>query len=360
MIYLLVFLFILLYLYATEKFYSNVFYKQFIIWLPAYFVFIALPSMQYNVGTDYSVYFDYFFNNGHILHLRRGEILYYYLVEAGIYLNDPQVQFILVSLIQGFLFFYLLFLLKRKGYKAWLIFLIYFLVTGIYHNQMNGLRQYVCVYIIPILAIHIYEKKYLKSAIFSLISSLIHVSSVIPTILILFFSKINIVNKRVLFLIFVVSFFVYAINYSKYIFYVLEYFDMRYLNYADTKYSEGKSFLTLATKFYYLPILILFWFYYLKGSSDKGLGDKDRLFSFFILVFSSTHFMFLQAMEFDLLIRIWAYFNIFIVFPIYFVLIRLNRLSFLLVCIYLLLFYFSKVVLFPAAEYEYSIYRGWF
>lgn len=355
MIYLAVFLSISLYLYTVEKKVAKNFLPQFIVWLPAFIVFVSLPALQNGVGTDYEVYFNYFYNNGHILHLNRGEALYYYLVKLVIFLGDPQIQFVLVSLVQGALFFYLLFLLKNLGFKSWLVFLIFFLATGIYHNQMNGLRQYICVYIVPIAAIYVYQKEYLKFGSWSFVSSLIHVSSLIPNLSLYFLSLIKIKNKIILFLIFVLSFFVYSIDYSSYIFSFLEFFEIRYLTYADTKYSEGRSLLSLATKFYYMPVVLLFWFYYLKDKTKSS-----DILSFFVLIFSLTYFMFLQSKDFDLLIRIWSFFNFFIVFPLYYIMVKCNRISFLIVMLYLLLFYILKVIFFPVAEYDYSFYRGWF
>ncbi|MDR7017302.1 EpsG family protein [Acinetobacter sp. 3657] len=357
MIFLFVFFFITLYLYCVERFFSLNFWKQFVLWLPAFIIFAVVPSLQYNVGTDYSTYFQYYFNNEHALYLKKNEILYYYIVELGRFLGDPQFQFILVSIIQAFLFFYLLFLLKIEGYKSWLIFLIFFLCTGIYHNQMNGLRQYICIYAVPIIAIHLYKRNNFRALAFSVFSLFLHASSVLSSFLLLIFSKIKITSSsKYLFLIFVSTFFIYLVNFKSLIIYILEFFNLRFLSYMGTQYTEGRDVMQLVTKFYYLPIIAVFWYYFLKNKDS----EKSGLNNFFILIFSFTHFMFLQAMSFDMMLRIWAYFNIFLIFPIYYVFSRSSKLSFLLLLVYVFIFYIAKVLFFPVAEYEYHLYRGWF
>lgn len=357
MIYLLILFFITFYLYSVEKYFSLNFWKQFVLWFPAFVIFSIFPGLQYNVGTDYQTYFQYFYNNEHELYLTKNELIYYYIVEFSKFFGNPQAQFLIVSLIQSILFFYLLFLLKVEGYKSWLVFLIFFLCTGIYHNQMNGLRQYICVYGVPIIAIHLYRKSYLKSLGFSIISFFIHASSLITSFLLYIFSRFKgVYSAKTLFFIFCSTFFLYLLDFKSLIIFILDFFDFRYLLYMDTQYFEGGNLFKLITKMYYLPIIFIFWFLFLK---DGTLKD-NKLNSFFIFIFSITYFMFFQAMSFELMSRVWQYFNFFLVFPIYYVFVRCNKISFLLILIYILIYYIAKVLFFPAAEYEYNIYRGWF
>lgn len=357
MVYITIFLFITLYLYNVEKYFSSNFLKQFIFWLPAFIVYWIFPSMQYEVGTDYQTYFQYYYNGGHDLYITKNEIIYYYIVEFTKFLGSPQFQFFIVSFIQSILFFYFLFLLKMEGYKIWLIFLIFFLCTGNYHNQMNGLRQYICIYAVPIMVIYLYKKKNINFLFYSVVSYFIHTTSMISSILILILSKIKFKYSGKFFLIiFILTFFIYLVNFKNFIIYVFEFFDLRFLSYVDTEYTDGKDVSKLITKFYYLPIIIIFWVYYLRDSKS----NERSLNNFFILIFSITFFMFLQSISFELMVRVWLYFNIFVIFPIYYVLIRSNRLTFFIILIYMLIFYLAKVLFFPVAEYEYHIYREWF
>ncbi|OAL82334.1 hypothetical protein AY607_12260 [Acinetobacter sp. SFA] len=358
MIYLFVFFFVTFYLYFVEKYTSPKFIKQFILWLPAFVVFVFFPAMQSGVGTDYETYFQYFFNHDHDLYLKKNEILYFYIIEFSNFFGDPQVQFIIVSVIQGFLFFLLLYLLKQNGYKAWLIFLIYFLCTGMYHNQMNGLRQYICIYIVPILAIFAYKNKFISLFNFSFISFFIHASSLMSSVLIIIFKRLNnftLYKKNILFFIFLLTAPIYFIDFKSIFISALEFFNLRFISYMDTRYVEGAGYSKIITKFYYLPIVLLFWFYYLRDNkSDTGMNH------FFILIFSFTYFMFLQSLSFELMLRVWSYFNFFLIFPIYYVLQRSSNLTFFLILIYFLIFYIVKVLIFPVAEYEYHFYSDWF
>lgn len=325
-----------------------------IVWLPAFFIYTIVPSFQYETGTDYSTYYNYFFNNDHYSYIERNELLYYYLVEFVKLIGDPQFQFILISLIQGFLFFYILFLLKIIGFKSWLVFLIFFLSTGMYNNQMNLLRQYICIYFFIINFILIYKSSYMAVGFNSILSFLMHASSIIPNTLLVFINYFRIKNKKILLYVFLTSFFFWSVDYSSIISDFLNAYNFRYSLYLETEYSEGRAVDGILTKFYFLPIIVIFWYFYIK---DKNV---DNFFSFAILIFSLTHFMFLQALSFDLLMRVWDYFIFFIIFPIYYVLNRSRGFTLILILIYILLFYVLKVVFFPVAEYDYDFYMGWF
>lgn len=349
-------------LFYVEDHKSEKFIKQFIYWFPGFCVFTFFPAMQSGVGTDYETYFNYFYNNEHTLYLNKNEIIYYYVVELTKFIGDPQFQFILISVVQGLLFFYLLFLLKSEGYKSWLIFIIYFLCTGMYHNQMNGLRQFICVYIVPISVIFIYKNKFLNFSFFSFFSFFVHSSSLFSSFFVITLSRLRkyFIGKKILLLIlFILSFGFYLVDFKKIIIYFLEFFNLRFLSYVDTKYAEGRDILGLLTKFYYLPIIILFWFFYLRNTKNSRFLNSE-INDFFILIFSLTYFMFLQALSFDLMLRIWGYFNFFIIFPIYYVFVRCTKFSFALILIYILIFYLAKVLFFPVAEYEYFFYKDWF
>lgn len=355
LIYLFILTFSTIYLYIVEKKSSTIFYKQLIVWAPAFIIFFIFPSFQYQVGTDYNTYYNYFFDQGHLLHKEKGEFLYFYLVELVIFFGDPQLQFFLVSIIQGILFFYLLFLLKIRGYKSWLIYMVYFLCTGIYNNQMNGLRQFICIYIFLINSIIIYDKRFLSFSINSFVSLYIHFSSVFSNIILLLLSFVkgrN--NKWFLFLIFNLSFFFYLPSYKDLIFELMTKFDIRYLMYMDSEFSDNIEIASILTKFYYTPVIFLFWFYYL---NDK---NEDDFLSFMILIFSLTYFLFLQSIDFSLMARIWQYMNFFLVFPIYYVVKKSIGVTRLFIILYLAFFYMVKVLFFSTAEYDYSFYWKWF
>lgn len=59
-----IFMMISLYLYQVEKIKVAGFWRQFIIWFPAFIIF-AFLYFQDGVGTDYETYYNYFYNDGH-------------------------------------------------------------------------------------------------------------------------------------------------------------------------------------------------------------------------------------------------------------------------------------------------------
>ncbi|QFS16088.1 EpsG family protein [Acinetobacter indicus] len=364
MIYIFVLFFIGIYLYGNEsKKYSN-FLNQFIAWFPVFLVFSFFPSFQNQVGTDYLTYFNYFYNDGHQLHYDRGEYLYYYLVELVKFIGEPQLQFFIVSIIQGILFTYLLYMLKINGYKSWLIWFLFMCTTGIYHNQMNILRQAICIYLVLISVVimgaeNVTKKNKIFIFLFNfLISFFLHLSSIFAN-LIIFFSKITFSKKRLLFaFLFIMSIPIYSLNLTAVITNILEFFNLRYISYIGSDFAQGRSILNILTKVYYLPVILIFWFLYIFDKKDDYLSKN--LFSMMIYIFSFTYFLFLQAMDFGLISRIWQYFNFLLIFPLYFVYVRINNFYKLILIVYLIIPYLLKVLFFADAEYSYYFYKGWF
>lgn len=343
-------------MYLTENIVCNSFSKQVLIWFPVLLIYFLPIAFQDGVGSDYPTYYNYFYNGDHIYYFYKNEYLYYYLVELVRYLGIPQLQFVFISFIQTILIFFIIFKLKNNGYLGWLVFILFFMVTGIYHNQMNGLRQFVALLTLPLILLYIYENKRVKAILLSFFAFFFHVSSIIPIIIIfllnLCYKKIN---YRLFLIFFLVSPLLYFYDWSSYIFNFFSSNELFYAKYEDSEFNVNKSADGIVLKFLSLPFLISFlWLYYFKNKDYMG----DRLMYLCICLWSLTHFMFLMSINIGIANRVYLYFVFFIIFPLYYICVK-SRIMFLFVILFYLLFYFFKVIVFAKSEYMYFFNGAW-
>ncbi|WP_446724894.1 EpsG family protein [Moritella sp. 36] len=265
---------------------------------------------------------------------------------------DANAQFIFVGI--SFLNMLLLYFFMRKcskiGMRVWLIFLLFYVVTGIYHNQMNGLRQYLAIFSMPLIVFYLMEHKKVKSIFFILYGAFSHQSFLLflPYLLICKFKMLY----KYSFIIFVITFFFYKYIIPISITEVLSYSAV-YTSYLER--SEETSLLSLLTKIYYLPLIMYFYYLY---TFKKRIKINNDIQKSFILIFSSTYWMFLMAEEINILGRMSQYSNYFFIFPIYFLLnylISIKRnIEVFFILLYLILPYLLKVTVFAKSEYLYN------
>ena len=181
----------------------------------ALFIFVLLWIFviggQYGVGTDYFSYL-YFFSNGASAieyYNNSGEIgFYWFLVSLFSIGITGQDVFFLFSLIWVLLFLLIISKITTSKYYH-LFFFLLVCFNGIYHNQMNTLRQYTAMYLITYALVYfIYEKKYLKPLLFIIIAQLFHQYTFIA----LFFIIVGLClwkiigNQKILFALIIICF----------------------------------------------------------------------------------------------------------------------------------------------------------
>lgn len=354
MIYLLIFLSSLIYIYINERKLDRVSFVKFFFILSPVFIFYWVPlAFQKGVGTDYYEYYNYFYNNYHYQYFEKKEYLYYYLVEFTKFIGVPQFQFISISFIQSILFFIILYKIKKYGYVLWIFFIIFFLVTTIYNNQMNGLRQYVVVMCLPIIVMLLHEKKYIKFIICSFFAANFHIS-VIPVIFFIIFVNYlsKIVSNKLIVVFFVISPLFYLFDFSEIIFNFMDNNNIFYSNYKDSDYNDVSNFSDMALKLVPLPFFALFCFKYWHEY------ESNLLFKKFLIIWSLTFFMFLMNMHLGMAGRFYIYFTFFTVFPIYYLFVK-NKTMALIFLIYYFIFYSAKVLFFAKNEYLYFFNGVW-
>lgn len=356
MVYASILMFISLYLYGTRGLISNSFLKQFVVWLPCFFVFFIPMALQYNVGTDYLSYVAIYTNSANRwLYIDNNETLFLTIVDVARFFGDPQYLFAIFTLIISLTFFYSLFILQKfYALRPWAIFVIYFSVTGIYNTSFNTLRQSAVAGFLIIL-LHLFSQKrhiLFLSLIFLL--SFLHKSIYFYLIMYpLFFVKDS---KKVYFFLFCATTFIYAISFNFFIEKIAQIPFVGanfagYLYYAETGFFDAGPILSILTKLYYLPIFLLFWYLYLKDRS------KNTFFDLSIKLWSVTCFMIIQMMHIGIFYRFWNLFVFLYIFPIYYIIdyyiVSRKPLAVMLLILYILLPYMVKVLFLPSAEYLY-------
>jgi len=333
-----------------------------IVWLPVFFLFFIIPAMQYGIGTDYFTYKNYYSHPELLeLYYNKGEYLFYYLYRFAIENNlGEQSIFYFVSLHNSIIIFYTFYKLRKAGINIAIIFYIFFTVTGIYHNQMNGLRAYMGVVYFPLIALMLSESKYIKSLPLLFISIISHFSSVMA--LLIYLMSLIRRNNYLVCLVFLLSPIAF-ITFIKVVPYVVELLFSRYSHYLTGGYSKGVSIINLFSKLYYLPLFLMFFFIYLKRQPiSKFLpGSKYRNYlEFGIIIWAFTYWTIILSLQYGFFFRAQSAFIFFYVFPIYYLLEyfreRRFKYHFVFTLLYLLFPYFIKVMLFAKGEYLYNNY----
>jgi hypothetical protein len=329
------------------------------LWLafiPAMFIYLASPALQFNVGTDYFSYIRLYESGNYRIYFNNGEYGFYFMNELLTYFNiDSQGVFVAIGAIDTFLIFLILATLKKYKFKLWIIFFLIFVVSGIYHNQMNGLRQFVAILCTPLFFIYMYERKYLKLFLISVLALSFHKTFVT----VLLFGAIAFIaknySKRVLLLLSALIPFMYLFVMIELIYYAVDLLVPSYKHFFTLDIIENNRGLVLV-KLYYMPFFIYFWYLYLKTKQNDFVSSE--LFKFFIVIFSLTYSMYLLQFSVAYAGRIFQYFQFFYIFPLYYIIeynIKYNNRIILLVGMFALLIpYIAKVLWFPAREYLYS------
>ncbi|WP_162814004.1 EpsG family protein [Vibrio tetraodonis] len=327
---------------------------------PAIVFYIFVSSTQYYVGSDYPSYI-YIYENPWVWgrYFDQGEYFFYYSLEFLNHLKlEPQALFFVFTLAQTLPIFYFFFKLKQRynDVRLWLLFFIFLSVTNIYNNQLNGIRQYAAVVLVPLFAYLICDRKYVKSFFYLFLMKMMHASSLINVVIypLKLFEKLK---PNYLFLIFLLSTVIYLILPSL-VPVALEVIGS-YSHYIDGQYFESSDLSVVITKIYYLPVYLVFYYLYSKntGNSKEGSFINSDLFRFFIVIFSFTYWAFLMSLKIGILSRLQSYFVFFNIFPIYYVLnfyYHKNFKFFIIILGFIVLPYLAKITFLAKNEFFYQ------
>lgn len=347
--------YLILYFYLIEK--LNVKNSWYIYIIPI-FGYALVAGMQYGVGTDYFSYVDIFNSDSKVEQYNNaGEFLFYYTVKLLKFFQLPsQSLFLFISLIQAILFFGFIKLIKREGFSSIFFIFLFFVLTNIYQNQLNGIRQFVAVLLLPLFLFSLDRRRVVTALLLLVAGSLFHTSFIIFSIFLVFLyvRKFSVYSCLICFFISPILYF-YLTGALKEL---LDFLSVGYAYYLDTEVASGKKGFWYITKLYYFPMFIVFYYIWWKERNIKRITlMNSTFFNTSIFIFSCTYWIFLSVNEIAILSRISYYFTFFYIFPAYFIMAHLynrrNAFGFLILVGYLVVPYILKVTLLAKAEFYY-------
>ena len=316
-----------------------------IAYLPIWVLLILTLGLQYDVGTDYMSYLS--IASG-IKSADRMEPLFGFLINIVKRINQPQFIFVFTGLIQVAFFMLIIYEIRKLGFKMYHFFFLYFTLSLTFFNQLNGIRQYIAVYIAVFAILKLIDNKGLFFIALIFISSLFHSSAIF--LLPIFFLK-PILKKRfsantiIIFMFLLVL--INSFDLSKLVKLLLSY--TPYKRYIHSSYFGRMPLQGIITKIPKLAI-VLFSAYLI---DKKGINISDKENKLLNLGYLG---LFVQIMSFSstLIWRFYQYVDLLIIFPVL-ILFKSNQQRDLKLLIALVLFVMLiiKILIIPRGEYLY-------
>lgn len=334
-----------------------------LVLLPIVLIYFQVPAFQFDVGTDYMSYVDMYKYGYNIeYYYNKKEYVFYFILKVSTWLElGEQSIFVLVSIVYSFFWLVLIVLLKNANYKVWICAFLYFTVTGIYQNQLNGLRQYMAISILPCLFILLYNRKYYYSFALTVFASLCHASFILvyPFFVFVFIRP----SPAKICTLFLISGVFCALVFPKLLPLVVSVLFGNYAGYFESSLSASANLSSLLTKIYYAPLFILAMYSYSKDVREGKYDKKYDMIMTFFMILAATYWLFVVNMYFGFFGRVAQYFMIFYIFPIYYLIHRYleRKKLYSVICIfcYISLPYILKVTVLATSEYDYhSILEG--
>lgn len=221
-----------------------------------------LPALQYEVGTDYQSYTSIYLDpNGLEIFRDNNEYIFFLLIKLLKYFDlPPQYFFIASSLMMSSTFLLILNRLRRHKYNCSLVFLIFIVTTGMAHNQMNLIRNYLAIYLFILAITYRLDGEWIKVMACSLLGILSHQTYLLvlpflllPTALYLYLVKDIFRNYMIILAIVLSGIFPLALHF------VIEWVIPSYGFYLEGDVA-GADIMDILVKIIYLPIFSIFLF----------------------------------------------------------------------------------------------------
>lgn len=318
---------------------------------PLLILWTLIAGGQYFVGSDYISYMD-LFNGGDLERYEPGfATILNRFRDIGIYGQFYYYFLYAVS------FIFMGMIIYQINHKSIYIFIFIFLTfTGLFHNQLNILRQAVATYIGTYGVMMLIKEKRIESIILILLASSIHFCALI------FFSvfllkKVHRLKMKTMFLILCLSIVLSILINTNSLFLFDFLIPDIYKKFIIAGTIEDRSVLLKITKYIFIP----FFMFSLLKSADFNLNKKQMiLFQIGFLSFCLK----ISFLNLTIISRIFDFLIILMVFPLYyyFLYLKANKGIYYISCIFIFLaIYLSKVLIFPSKEYLYqSIYPSLF
>ena len=331
--------------------YKSVKYVELIIFsIPIILVWIFIIGGQYYVGTDYPSYLVLFEGENLWRMEGSGEWFFVCFVKGlnylGLYGQD------LFFIVAAFEIFLLLFFGEKLFTTKYLFifFFVFIAYSSVFHNQMNGLRQYVATYLFSLAVLFLMERRYMLCLLFLVFAGGWHASvMLLPIILLFFYWLRNVYNKRFFYYIVLLSLLFLLVFKEKWLFSFMSLSGF-YDQYLTSEYVQEVGLINKITKFVNVPIVV-----YSIYKSDKY---KLNVFLRNIYTISVLSYcVYISCLASTIMNRFGMYFSILACIPVVILLIYLYReknILFWFIILYLFLIYALKVTIFAVGEYAYE------
>jgi len=355
MIYIITLLYSIIHFYTIKKYKiqkQNKFIIYSVYFSPTWILWLLICGGQYYVGTDYESYYNIFKNADTTLFYAKKEYLFAYIVDIWHRWNlNPQGLFYIFYSI-GITFF-LLICTKLNHKYLFLFFFVYFTVSNLFFNQLNGLRQSIAIYIITYSVLLLFEKHGLIKFIIGIIfASQFHQSSLFAFIFLLF--KFYQPSRIILFLLLTIAVLFSLFGSYNFLFSSLKgMIPSIYLHYLEGEFNISIGIKGILPKLVYIPIYIMSFSYLKDINKDKNiLLYKVGIFAY------SIRMLCINNIALD---RLGYLFVLLSILPLYLYFQELYKKKeyklLLLLLLFCLSIFFLKTILFPSKEYLYkSIY----
>lgn len=355
MVYILNLILTVSYFYFIRK--VKKFYLTFCI--PILMIWIIILGGQYEVGTDYRNYLNFFYGlrDIELFYLQKEYLFYYFMKLTSNIFSNGQIIFIIIGGIESFIFFYFV----KRCQKLHIldikyVYIFVFLYLGyatVFYNQMNGLRQYFNIYLFSLITVFILEKKIIKYLLINLIMMFIHRSSylLIPFYLLYHVAIKHMNNKKIYICLLFGSFALSLIN----ILDILEMFVKKYVPIFSGYFFIGEieeiSLDKKIIKYIYLPFYL-----YSISLFDKKRGVKNEILKIGILSYAIR----LSVLNISIVYRIGEYFWLLSIFPIYYLIIdwleKRKKICIFIIITLMICIFIVKVTVLAKGEYLYKFY----
>lgn len=312
---------------------------------------VMICGGQYETGTDYHSYMKTFTTADVGLFYSKREFLFAMLVELwrGLGLPPQGLYFVFYSIAS---IFFILICYKIDNKTLFIFILLYFTISNLFNNQLNGLRQSVATYIVTFAVFELNSHRgILKFVLLLVFASLFHASSWFALVIIMFNYLRPSKNLLRVFLIISLLFTLKGSAIITFAFDQLSAFVPGiYTHLLKSSFNQSIGIISM------LPKLIIFPLYFLSTNYLAIENDKNNLKLYYIGVFC---YMFrLISIQNIILDRLGYIFVLLSIIPLYLYWTKLyykHRVVQFNICMYLcFILYFAKVLVLPEKEYLYN------
>jgi hypothetical protein len=328
--------------------------------------FLIVPcALQLRVGTDYDGYVEIIENNEiHFnLFIEKKEYLFAYLSRIVYLMGDGYAHaiFVLVAIIYAVMLYKIMNSIEDQGYKKSLCFVIIWLATGMMHNQLSALRNFIAVYIVIYAILNLEDRSFLMYIVAIIVASLFHQTALFFA-LFYYVKKINWSKVNLIYLL-LLSFLFFAsglpLNILELLieFIVPEY--TRYIVGEAVASANNLNLLNLATKLIYLPIYI-YAAIFLRGEYYDKLTSRRKMWFSISMFFCFAWTLIPYGGFFFRFYHYVVFFQIFTIYEVICYTRKKDKISLIFFSSIIILPYLLKVIVFPSNEYLYnSILKKW-